>query len=430
MDAPFSLGRVRARGRKRASKPLEVHCKATRNLPPIRSSYIVRTEHDDTFMGPFLSLTRTMYPSDVFGYCMQHLLAIESTPLKLGQLDPGFTGNFTPWTRDEKSLGIIHDCLMRNQEFRWRMRQLILRWRIAKCQQMNTEDIFTCEVPQKLVTIYDWKQRTKYMFEATTVYRDISSKLRHATGLFVGPLVPKNPFTNGELTYGQIHFAVEALIRHGFHNWILDAFKKCEYNTIRLLEFYEYPLKHDNLVRLFHTPTDLETVELVYDCICEEYIHHAVVLPYRIGWRLALESRPNMPLIQKWRGLALRREKLLCRYEDGEYLRYRLQEIHRDSYDLIISSVKEIGNIYREHLNKNQPTTNTTRNTNIGPTLVPTARYSDIFTFTDWYNYLSGPLPIVPTLNLSFLLNGQPVYDDEDPLEGENDLADIVIDED
>jgi hypothetical protein len=92
--------------------------------------------------------------------------------------------------------------------------------------------------------------------------------------------------------------------------------------------------------------------------------------------------------------------------------------------------VTAIGDIYREHLNKNPPATTTTTNTNIGPTLVTTARYSDIFTFTDWYNYLSEPLAIVPALNLSYLLNGQPVYEGEDPLEGENDLADIVIDED
>ena len=416
MESGFSLGKSQSLGRKRAGPNRSIRCKASETVARAPSSYIVRTEHDEKFMEPFLRLVRASYPSDNYKCCRYHVNLIRTTPLKKGQIDPGFTGNFTPWTRDEKSLDIIEECLNRNEGFRWNMRHLIHRWRIAKCQQMNTEDIFTCEVPRKTVTIYDWNQRAKYVFEATTVFRDVSSKLRHASGLFICPLAPKNPFTNKELTYGQIHFTVQALIRYGFSNWILDAFRKSDYSTMRLIEFYEYPLKHDNLVQLFRNPKDEETIELIYDCICEEYIHHGITMPFKAGWRVALEENPDLPIIQRWRGLALKREKLLSRYEDGDYLIYKLQDIHRESYDLIASPVDSIGHIYNKHLNKKTTVPAAQGNTGLLSldTLLP---YNDLYTFTEWYNYLSAPLYI-------------PLPDNEEPLDWENDLAFIVIDYD
>jgi len=165
-------------------------------------------------------------------------------PVK-GQIVAGFTGDFTTFTRDKKSLDIISYCLYLNQKFRWNMKRLIHRWRIQRCEQMNTEDVFTCEVPEKLITVYDWDQRRKYAFEATTIYRDILTKIRNAEGLFVNPLTPKNPYTNRELTYGQVHFTIRALIRYGFNSWIFDALKRSDYNVVKLIEYYEYPLKND-----------------------------------------------------------------------------------------------------------------------------------------------------------------------------------------
>ena len=137
-------------------------------------------------------------------------------------------------------------------------------------------------------------------------------------------------------------------------------------------------------------------------------------MPFKAGWRIALEENPDLPIIQRWRGVALKREKLLSRYEDGDYLVYKLQDIHRESYDLIASPVDSIGHIYNKHLNKKNTVLEAQGNSGLASldTLLP---YNDLFTFTEWYNYLSAPLyiPLPP----------------EEPLDWENDLAFIVIDE-
>jgi len=214
---------------------------------------------------------------------------------------------------------------------------------------MNTEDIFTCEVPVKQIEMYDWSQNTKYVFEAKTVYRDFLSKIYNASGLFVNPKMPRNPYTNSEFTYGQLHFTIQALIRAGYNHWSFDALKKSGYSLATFLEVYEQPLKYDTLARVFRTPSEPECVVLVFDCIETEYIHHGVSLPYRSAWRTALWTNSRCELVRKWRALSLKREQLMIRYE-GDTLEHKLLDIHRQSLLLISEPIDPIRGIYNREL--------------------------------------------------------------------------------
>jgi hypothetical protein len=280
-----------------------------------------------------------------------HFLKTISAPREYvrGQLDIPYTGYYTPFTHDEKSFGIIRHCLILNQRIRWAMQRLVHYWRKSRCKQMNTEDIFTCEVPVKQIDMYDWSQNTKYIFEAKTVYRDFLSKIYNASGLFVNPKMPRNPYTNSEFTYGQLHFTIQALIRAGYNHWSFDALKKSGYSLKTFLEVYEQPLKYDTLARIFRTPSEPECVVLVFDCIETEYLHHGVSLMYRSAWRTALWTNSRCELVRKWRALSLKREQLMIRYE-GDTLEYKLRDIHRQSLELIAEPIDPIRGIYNREL--------------------------------------------------------------------------------
>jgi hypothetical protein len=212
---------------------------------------------------------------------------------------------------------------------------------------MNTEDIVTCEPPVKPVTIYDWEQKAKYVFEAATLYRDFLTKIQNAVGLFIRPNMPRNPFTNAELTYGQTHFLVKALIDHGFSHWVLDAFKKSDYSVVRLAEIYELPLKLDNLKNVFRRPTESECEDIVYEFIEDEYRHHDVEQPYKYGWRLAITEAPDTPIIQEWRALAQKKMELELRF-DGIILENRMMLLHTLSLDIIKKPIRDIRRIWEK----------------------------------------------------------------------------------
>lgn len=315
-----------------------------------KSSFIFPTKHMNTFMAPFLAYVRLFNDDDRHQTCMDYIRDITSYKPDQ-QLVVGYTGFYSVFTRDAKSIALIRQCLFLNQRFRWNMKRLIYRWRISKCRQVNTEDIFTCETPVKLIEIYDWPQRSKYVFEASTVYRDYLTKIQNTSGNFVVPMMPRNPFTNAELTYGQLHFTIRALIQCGYNHWSFDAFKKSDYTMQTFLQVYEQPLKYDNLKNIYRKPTEDYCVELVYDCIENEYNYHGVEMPYKYGWKLALREHSDYRIIQAWRALSLKEEQLHIRY-DGAMLDYKMIDIHAASLELISRPTTEITKVYRKWLDE------------------------------------------------------------------------------
>jgi hypothetical protein len=301
---------------------------------------------------------------------------------------------------------------------------------------MNTEDIVTCETPVKLVTIYDWPQKAKYVFEAATVYRDFLTKIQNAVGLFIRPNMPRNPFTNAELTYGQTHFLVQALINHGFSHWTLDAFKKCDYSVARLAEIYDLPLKLDNLKNVFRRPTESECEDIVYDFIEDEYNHHEVEQPCKYGWRLAITEAPDTPIIQEWRGLAQKKMELELRF-DGIILENRMMLLHKLSLDTIKKPIRDIRRIYDKWVATLSPSP--------PPLIDEESRDSLEITIPSveprsWI-YTTSFIPTIPYVNHSFSLRRVPLEMNtlrimdyiqmilEETDLGENDLSAITVED-
>lgn len=361
--ASFQVGKQHSKRKRPTHRALdEMMCRkrGTRNTksepaPRIKSQFLIPTKYATNFMFAFLTQVRNNYDTDSYENCRKYLEKINSEDEYPMTLNIPYSGSYTPFSRDKLTIQIIQRCLILNQRFRWAMKRLIYRWRLSKLKAINEEDIFTGEIPKKLVVIYDWPQKTKYAFEASTVYRDYMTKIQNATGLFVAPKMPRNPFTNSELTYGQLHFIIRALIQYGFNHWSFDAIKKCGYSMDTFQDVYAYPLKYDNLKSVFKKPTEIDCVDIVYDFIGDEYYHHDVEQPYKYGWDIALREHPDLPIIQEWRSLALQQQQLVIRY-DADMLQIKLKPIHEKSLKLITKSVSDIRRIYTKWLltkNKN-----------------------------------------------------------------------------
>ena len=318
---------------------------AARTPSKIKSQFIIPTKYYTSFMEPFLRMVRTNYTDDSYQNCIAYLQRIKFNNTYPMTICIPYSGTYTPFTRDKLSLQIILRCLNLNQRFRYAMKRLIYSWRLRKCRVMNEEDIFTGEVPVKLIEIYDWSQNSKYNFEAATVYRDYLTKINNASGLFVVPMMPRNPFTNSQLTLGQLHFTIRALIQHGFNHWSFDALKKSGYSLEIFRDLYEMPLKHDHLKNIFRKPTEQECREIVYTFIEDEYYHHKVEQIYKYGWGLALKKHPDLEIVQAWRGLALRYQQLAIRY-DGDILELKARPIHEETAKLVQRRPTDVWRVY------------------------------------------------------------------------------------
>jgi len=354
---PFHLGKAPVKPKRRKHVPREIHIRSahtkrapTEPAPIIKSQFIIPTKYSSRFMKPFLQDVRNNYTDDSYINCLAHIKRIKSYDTYPMSFTTQYNGHYSPFTRDTLTLKIIRRCLLLNQRFRWTMKQLIYRWRVSKCRAANEEDVVTGEVPEKLVEMYDWLQKCKYVFEAATVYRDYLTKIQNASGLFVIPRVPRNPFTNMELTYGQLHFTISALIKHGYNHWSFDAMKKCGYSMDIFREVYSHPLKYDNLKNVFKKPTEADCVDIVYDFISDEYYYHNIEQPYKHGWDIALKEQPDLDIIQAWRALALEQQMLVIRY-DGDILQLKLGPVHEKSLRLIAKPLTDIRRIYNKWLN-------------------------------------------------------------------------------
>jgi hypothetical protein len=209
--------------------------------------------------------------------------------------------------------------IYKNQIFRWKMKRLIHKWRLSKFKQINVDDIHTGEPPKKLVCLYDWNQRSKYVFEANTIYRDLCERLFTSDGLFINTQYPRNFFTNTPLSIGQLHFIIEDLRKYGFSHWALQGLQSCNYALNYFKRIYKQSIHIEVLKRCFATCTSQECVDLVTDFVELEHEYHdkeciqtAVLLWY-------IKTYYECPLVQAWRKLCFKYYKYAYMNPDFNY---------------------------------------------------------------------------------------------------------------
>jgi hypothetical protein len=97
-------------------------------------------------------------------------------------------------------------------------------WRKIKRRIPAEIDPVTLEPIQKPVTIYDMKRRWQHTFEASTLFNNIRAQLRNSNYGWPHPVLPRNPYTNSQLTPYQVWSARNQLLSYGLACWELEAF--------------------------------------------------------------------------------------------------------------------------------------------------------------------------------------------------------------
>jgi len=215
----------------------------------------------------------------------------------------GYTDHvfITPYTL---TLKLIDRCIrlaVKNELLRKRFGKLARHIIRSKIQNGNDEDLFTGEVPKRPITLIDLKARRKYVFEASTIVRDIGSRiLLNVYGEFPLPKPPRNPYTNLDMTLGQFTSIYHQLRAAIATNWMLEGLYSAQYDIKRFTHEMYGKLRH-TLIRIMFTDTsDANGRRMLIDFIDD--FHDK----YDFGCDLdtydwAVHNAPNAKRIVDWR---------------------------------------------------------------------------------------------------------------------------------
>jgi hypothetical protein len=250
---------------------------------------------------------------------------------------PFFTKEFS-----ETMLSVIHE----NQQLRWCFKRLIQRWRMARFRQANTTDVVTMEEPKQPVFVYDWTTRTKYVFEATTLFRGIRTSLLLADELFPTPKAPKNPYTNQPLTYGQLHFALNTLREKGRADWTTESFRAADYDLTVFKRRNNMQLRLAALNSLFAKPTEIAYVDTLFDFIDFSHDNAEIEMERKDVWLWAIENKHDHDLIRCWRLLCYDYYKGLISLSSDEHAKLKTK-IQDETDKLILQPMTELVLLWR-----------------------------------------------------------------------------------
>lgn len=191
----------------------------------------------------------------------------------------------------------------KEQNVRTQMRKLTAMWlrKRYESRMLNTEDPATMAEPDKPILIFDSKARGSYVFEASTMKRQMEENLGYCKWLVSEPQPPKNPLTNLPFHTGQVTEIFRQLAIYGSSSWILEGFKEHHYNLDNFLEFFRQPLRMRTVEHCRKNPTCEDTQEFVEEFIEDEFEHHDI--PYNstltiLKW--ALKHKSELKYIQSW----------------------------------------------------------------------------------------------------------------------------------
>jgi len=146
--------------------------------------------------------------------------------------------------------------------FMYRFDNLVYSWHINKCMRniKNTVDPVTLDIPKKPVYVIDFKQKSSYVYEASTLRRTIENKLLYSEYMFPLSSKPVNLLTNKPFTYGQLISIIGNCTRYGEFSWVLDRFKSCNCDIKVFEKKYKQMLKVHAIEAHFKSKDARETV--------------------------------------------------------------------------------------------------------------------------------------------------------------------------
>lgn len=236
-------------------------------------------------------------------------------------------------THDEIKKSLM-DLFLKNQALRYQFRRVLVAWKKRKFETVNDIDLVTQEVPVKPVLIYNWEQKKIHIFEASTLLKDSTIRLLNHDNLFLNAQMPRNPFTNKNLSYGNLITVHMQLLKAGHTNWIWEAFAKSGFQLHTFLRQFEVPLKLHCLNAMIKLGGDYDTQDMVVDFIVGEYRYHEQEpVPSDDMLFAIIRNKWNDPSLQRWVVLCKREWQLKIQNSET-YLRERAW-IHFETKPLV-----------------------------------------------------------------------------------------------
>ena len=192
-------------------------------------------------------------------------------------------------------------------------RKLLYKWQNRRFKICNEDDLLTGEPPKKLITLRVNSERTLYQFEAMTILRDMAHRLLSQSYLFPKYLMPRNPFTNCEMTITQFYSILIQIRRAGHTHWVLEALSSSQYDIEKFKEYFGATVRKHIILSEFKKPS-AETLDLVHSFIDMQYEkNHMMFNPNMYSW--ALEHHLYHQRIRSW--MTLCKDYYIIIYTDG-----------------------------------------------------------------------------------------------------------------
>lgn len=253
---------------------------------------------------------------------------------------PPFSEKAESWNNSSFwSLQIVQDiteAVTFTQKIRWIFRRFLHQWRITHLQKMNTEDIYTLEVPKYPVAITDWTTRRQYIFEASTLMKDITSRLQHYDGFFENPLPPRNPLTNIPFTKNQMVSIWNQLENSPItSSFVFSAFRQCRFNLSLFEMVHKTYLELYALRKIMQDLSTIDAYERLLDFIEEAYEKRGKRFQYN-PYEYVVHHHNTIELIQRWKTLCQRYYEIEIIHKVSPDIKMRLQNrIWNYTYALI-----------------------------------------------------------------------------------------------
>jgi hypothetical protein len=238
-------------------------------------------------------------PNAVFEFVERWVVPpFHTTP---GTWKDGMNGFWSPELREA-----IEDAVFLVLQKRFLLRQFLHHWRFRRLQKGNTTDLLTDEVPKNPVSIVDWKINKVWTFEATSMMRDITTRLYNHDGFFEDPLSPRNPYTNQLLSANQTISLWNQLSYSGIPvSTPFTSFRAARWNLKRFSAEQSIPLQLFAFRKTMKDMSHYDTLERMLDFIQTAYNHEAVDC-YNQAYSHALVKYPENPLVKRWQHLCLK----------------------------------------------------------------------------------------------------------------------------
>ena len=200
----------------------------------------------------------------------------------------------------------IEDAVFLVLKKRFLFRKFLHHWRFCRLQKGNTTDLLTDEIPKNSVSIVDWKLKKIWIFEATSMMRDITTRLYNHDGFFEDPLSPRNPYTNQLLSANQTISLWNQLSHSGIQvSTPFSSFRSARWNLKRFSAEQGIPLQLFAFRKTMKDMSHYDTMERMLDFIQTAYNHEAVDC-YIQAYSHALVKYPDNPLVKRWQQLCLK----------------------------------------------------------------------------------------------------------------------------